>query len=50
VSEFNGVAFEPNMGKLAILVTCKKVLEAGQKQFSNDPYISVADLYQVKSD
>lgn len=38
------------MGKLAILVTCKKVLEVGQKQFSNDPYISVADLYQVKSD
>jgi len=35
---------------MAIHTKSKKVLEAGQKQFSNDPYITKVDLYQMKSD
>jgi len=45
VQEFHGVVFEPNQGKVAIHTTSKKVLEAGHKQFSNDPNISTADIY-----
>jgi len=35
---------------MAIHTKSKKVLEAGQKQFSNDPYKTTVDLYQMKSD
>ena len=50
VSEFKSVVFEPHQGKVAINVTARKVLEAGQKQFSNDPYVSIIDMYQIKTD
>lgn len=35
VKEFHGAIWEPNYNKLAIHTNSKKVLEYGQKQFSN---------------
>lgn len=35
---------------MAIHTKSKKVLEAGQKQFSNDPYRTTVDIYQLKHD
>lgn len=42
--------FEPHNAKVAIHTKSKKVLEAGQKQFSNDPYMTGVDVYQLKTD
>jgi hypothetical protein len=50
VDKFKSVVFEPHQGKVAIIVSARKVLEAGQKQFSNDPFVSVIDMYQIKTD
>merc|ERR1711998_483655 len=54
VHEFHSVVFEPRLGtstcKVAIHTTSKKKLEAGQKQFSNDPNIQCVDIYQLKND
>ena len=47
---FLGVIFEPHHQKIAIHTKSKKVLEAGQKQFSNDPYRTTVDVYQLKHD
>mmetsp|Transcript_216 Transcript_216/g.392 ORF Transcript_216/g.392 Transcript_216/m.392 type:complete len:732 (+) Transcript_216:22-2217(+) len=50
VVKFHGVSWEPSKDKIAVLTTSKKVLEAGQKQFSNDPNKSSVDIYQIKND
>ena len=44
------MSWEPNGTKLAVLTVSKKILEAGQKQFSNDPNRSGVDVYSLKSD
>ena len=50
VSEFHSITFEPQQGKVAVHTTSKKVLRAGEKQFSNDPNVMTVDMYQIKSD
>jgi hypothetical protein len=50
VNQFLGVIFEPHHAKVAIHTKSKKILEAGQKQFSNDPYMTGVDVYQLKTD
>ena len=50
VAEFYGIIWEPYHAKMAIHTKSKKVLEVGQKQFSNDPYKTTVDVYQLKSD
>jgi len=50
VHEFKGIIWEPHHAKVAIHTKSKKVLEAGQKQFSNDPFRTGVDLYQLKTD
>jgi hypothetical protein len=50
VTKFHNVVFEPHQGKIAIHTTFRKVLEAGQKQFSNDPNRLGVDVYQIKTD
>lgn len=50
VSKFHNIIFEPNQGKIAIHTTFRKVLKAGEKQFSNDPNRLGIDIYQIKTD
>lgn len=50
VQEFHGIMWEPNQGKFAIHTLSKKITEAGQKQFSNNPTRNGVDIYQLKSD
>ena len=50
VNQFHGVFFEPNQNKVGIVTQSKKVLRAGEKQFSNDPNINTLDMYQIKQD
>jgi len=50
VQKFHNVIFEPHQGKIAVHTTFRKVLEAGQKQFSNDPNRLGIDMYQIKTD
>lgn len=50
VRTFHAAIWEPNHNKLAIHTLSKKVLEAGQKQFSNIDHQDVIDLYQLKND
>jgi uncharacterized protein with WD repeat len=50
VNQFLGVIWEPHHAKIAIHTKSKKILEAGQKQFSNDPYMTGVDIYQLKTD
>jgi hypothetical protein len=50
VNEFHGIYFEPNHNKFGICTQSKKVLRAGEKQFSNDPNVNCLDMYQIKSD
>jgi hypothetical protein len=50
VHEFHDVFFEPQQGKVAVLTTARKVLRAGERQFSNDPNANYCDTYQIKTD
>ena len=50
VEEFRTLSWEPNGSKLAVLTKSKKVLEAGQKNFSNDPYRNGVDVFSAKID
>lgn len=50
VKTFHSAVWEPHHNKLAIHTESKKVLEAGQKQFSNIDHNDVVDLYQLKND
>mmetsp|Transcript_31429 Transcript_31429/g.48043 ORF Transcript_31429/g.48043 Transcript_31429/m.48043 type:complete len:522 (-) Transcript_31429:13-1578(-) len=50
VETFYSCIWEPNQGKLGVHTLSKKVLEAGQRQFSNDPTRSGVDFFQLKTD
>lgn len=50
VQDFHGIIWEPHGGKFAIHTLSKKITEAGQKQFSNNPTRNGVDIYQVKQD
>ena len=39
------VFWEPNQSKLGVITKSRKVLRAGEKQFSNDPYVNTLDMY-----
>lgn len=45
VTEFHKAEWEPYQAKLAIHTTCKKIIQAGEANFSNDLSRKIVDIY-----
>lgn len=50
VEDFYGAIWEPNNAKLAIHTYSRKVIEPGQKNFSNETHRKGIDMYQMLND
>ena len=50
MTEFHKAEWEPYQAKLAIHTTSKKIIQAGEANFSNDLSRKIVDIYQIKSD
>lgn len=50
IIDFYGVVFEPNQAKFGIHTNSKRVLEAGQANYSNETSKKLVDIFQIKSD
>ena len=50
IIDFYGVIFEPNQAKFGIHTNSKRILDAGQANYSNETSKALVDIFQIKSD